>query len=246
VKDLYEDTRKYPLVYDPSSDPVVVAEMEEMERDVKEGQLEKDVQDPDPSGSDLSDSDSDDEHEDLWVDEAEGQTEPESEADAGPDVEEMTKNGKGAGKGKKAKKAKPEKAFTPVDKVRVSNLEFFRYPHYFQIHASVVHILRSEIRRKKARVLIHKLADEEYRHLVFMRSMVIRWNTMYAEMQRARNPSAVGKIYSCWLCVLTALRHSMHLSQIWLAVSRASPNLQRLQKRKSGRCALRIGSSLTN
>jgi hypothetical protein len=36
-------------------------------------------------------------------------------------------------------------------------------------------------------VLIHKLADEEYCHLVFMRSMVIRWNTMYVEMQRARN-----------------------------------------------------------
>jgi hypothetical protein len=45
-----------------------------------------------------------------------------------------------------------------------------------------VPFLRSEIRRKKAHVLIHELADVEYRHLVCMRSMVI---------SRARNISPV-------------------------------------------------------
>ncbi|KAJ7362501.1 hypothetical protein DFH08DRAFT_799533 [Mycena albidolilacea] len=162
-KDLYEDTRKYPLVYDPVEDPVVIVETEEMEKDLKEGELEKDIHEPDPSGSDLSDSESDNKVEDLWVDEAsaaasemvteEVQTEPEVDAEveeAEMEEEAVTrKNGKAPGKGarkgkkgKKAKKAKLEKAFTPVNK----------------IHASVIHILRSEIRCKKARVLIHKHA----------------------------------------------------------------------------------------
>ncbi|KAJ7922601.1 hypothetical protein B0H13DRAFT_1865621 [Mycena leptocephala] len=65
-KDLYEDTRKFSLVYDPAEDPIVVAEMEAMERDAKAGVLEKDVHDPDPSGSDLS---ADEDHEELWDEE---------------------------------------------------------------------------------------------------------------------------------------------------------------------------------
>ncbi|KAF7378021.1 Reverse transcriptase-RNase H-integrase [Mycena sanguinolenta] len=179
-KDLYEETRKYPLVYDPAEDPVVIAEMEEMENDRKKGELEKDIHDPDPSGSDLSASEN--EEEDLWVDEAgelygESGSEGEMEVEAEEVVPAVEKSGKAARKGKKGKKAKkpkPKKVWTPVDK----------------IHASVVHILRSEIRRKKARILIYKLADQEFQHLVFMRSMVIRWNTMYAEMRRARSLSA--------------------------------------------------------
>lgn len=187
-KDLYEDTRKFPLVYDPAEDPVVVAEMEQMETDLKAGHLEKEIEDPDPSGSDLSDSDDD---EDLWVDE-----EPEVAAD-GSGFEELppTTVPKAKGKAKKGKKLKPKKVFTPVDKVVfLATFTISLCPQCFQIHASVVHILRSEIRRKKARVLIHKQADKEYRHLVFMRSMVIRWNTMYAEMRRARNLSPVRKL----------------------------------------------------
>ncbi|KAJ7733468.1 hypothetical protein B0H16DRAFT_1579534 [Mycena metata] len=172
-KDLYEETRKFPLAYDPAEDPVVVAEMAVMKEDIEKGRLEKDVDDTDPSEPDLSESDVDDaenpeDTEDLWVLEAE---EEEEEAPAPPPMLTAAVKPTASGKGKrKAKKVKPPKLFTPVDK----------------IHETVVHILRSEIRRKKARVLIHKLADKEYRHLVFVRSMVIRWNTMYAEMRRAR------------------------------------------------------------
>ncbi|KAJ7300489.1 hypothetical protein DFH08DRAFT_828414 [Mycena albidolilacea] len=64
-------------------------------------------------------------------------------ADAGTGTEQGQKN---TGNGKTGKKAKPEKVFTPVDK----------------IHSSIVHILHPEIRRKKARVLIYKLTDPEY------------------------------------------------------------------------------------
>ncbi|KAJ7830499.1 hypothetical protein B0H14DRAFT_3143490 [Mycena olivaceomarginata] len=74
--------------------------------------------------------------------------------------------------------------------------------------------VRSEIRCKKARVLICELADPEYRHLVFMQSMVIRWNTMYAEMRRARNLSA------------------------------GRPKPHHLQQRRNGRCTPLTGSSL--
>ncbi|KAJ7508169.1 hypothetical protein B0H11DRAFT_1902484 [Mycena galericulata] len=56
---------------------------------------------------------------------------------------------------RKKKKAKAPKVFTPVDKV----------------HSVAVHILRSEIRRKKARRLIRRKVSKEYRHLVFIRSM---------------------------------------------------------------------------
>ncbi|KAJ7913778.1 hypothetical protein B0H13DRAFT_465884 [Mycena leptocephala] len=162
-KDLYEDTRKFSLVYDPAEDPVVVAETEEMEKDAKDGRLETDINDPDLSDSDISESDEDD-HENLWVDEVEVEAETADVEELEPEMEPESVStakgakGKGKGKGKKGKKTKPNKVFTPVDK----------------IHASVVHILQSEIRRKKARVLIHKLVDKEYRHLVFVRSMVIR------------------------------------------------------------------------
>ncbi|KAJ6492157.1 hypothetical protein C8R45DRAFT_1096186 [Mycena sanguinolenta] len=145
----------------------VIAEMDEMENDRKRGELEKDFNDPDPSGSDLSGSEN--EEEDLWR--ASQKIEGEEVVVA---VAEKGRKAAQKKKGKKAKKPKPVNVFTPVDK----------------IHASVVHILRSEIRRKKARILIFRLADEDFCHLVFMRSMVIRWNTIYAEIRRARNLSA--------------------------------------------------------
>ncbi|KAK6988651.1 reverse transcriptase-RNase H-integrase [Favolaschia claudopus] len=182
-KDLYEETRKFPLVYDPNDDPVVVAEMEEMEKDLKAGCLEKDVQEADLSGSDLSDDD-DNSHENIWVDENDAEADEieiekgaVGEKDTNPQmdvvVEPASSTEQAKRKGGKEKKKKAEKVFTAIDK----------------IHESVVHILRSEIRRKKARVLTHKLVDEDYRHLVFVRSMVVRWNTIYAELNRARHLS---------------------------------------------------------
>jgi hypothetical protein len=126
---LYEDTRKFSLVYDPAEDPVVVAETEEMEKDVKDGCLEKEIHDPDPSDSDISDSDGDD-HENLWVDEVDAEAETadveETEPEMEPDSVSTGKGakGKGKGKGKRGKKAKP-KVFTPVDKVFFLVVETF-------------------------------------------------------------------------------------------------------------------------
>ncbi|KIJ09642.1 hypothetical protein PAXINDRAFT_157843 [Paxillus involutus ATCC 200175] len=53
-----------------------------------------------------------------------------------------------------------------------------------QLHAIVVDVLRSDIRRKKMRKLIRQLCSEAYKHLVLVRGMEIRWNTTYAEMDR--------------------------------------------------------------
>ncbi|KAJ7438306.1 hypothetical protein B0H11DRAFT_2358807 [Mycena galericulata] len=141
-KDLYEDTRHTQIcscVFDPAEDPVaVVAEMELMEEDLKAGRLEAEIIAADGSELDLSDSDT---GEDLWVDEAavqaDGavQTDAESDADVSQEDEEPVASmrvkgtAKAQSSGKKGKKAKAKKVFTAVDK----------------IHASVVHILRSEI-----------------------------------------------------------------------------------------------------
>jgi hypothetical protein len=55
-----------------------------------------------------------------------------------------------------------------------------------QVHAVAVHILRPEVRRKTARRLILRKANKKYRHLVFIRSMKVRWNTTLAELARAQ------------------------------------------------------------
>ncbi|KAJ7869546.1 hypothetical protein B0H14DRAFT_3440541 [Mycena olivaceomarginata] len=55
-----------------------------------------------------------------------------------------------------------------------------------QVHAVAVHILRPEVRRKTARRLILRKANKKYRHLVFIRSMKVRWNTTLAELERAQ------------------------------------------------------------
>lgn len=49
----------------------------------------------------------------------------------------------------------------------------------------MVDILRSEVRRARMRRLIRQLCDETVRHLVPVRSMPVRWNTTYAEIERA-------------------------------------------------------------
>lgn len=118
-KDLYEDTRKFSLVYNPDEDPVVMAETEEMAKDIKAGRLEKDIHNPDPSGSDLSDS-GDEENEGLWVDEAPVLAVEEVPTEEVGMVQESADARPGTRNGKTGKKAKPEKVFTPVDKVKIS------------------------------------------------------------------------------------------------------------------------------
>jgi hypothetical protein len=60
-----------------------------------------------------------------------------------------------------------------------------RFSHYFQLHAIVVDILASEVRRKRMRRLIRQLCDQKYKSLVPIRSMPIRWNTTLAEIERS-------------------------------------------------------------
>jgi hypothetical protein len=67
----------------------------------------------------------------------------------------------------------------------LSNLNTHPFEPCRQLHAIVVDILRSEIKRKKIRRLIRKLCAPKHCHLVPIRSMKIRWNTTYAEVLRA-------------------------------------------------------------
>ncbi|KAJ6601672.1 hypothetical protein B0H10DRAFT_2230379 [Mycena sp. CBHHK59/15] len=153
-----EDDNPKVLDSPPNSDPEVVEEMKRMEQDIKSGELEKHIEDIEEE--DQSDSDLSD---------------IESNADESLWVEEEEETSEAEDvpktKAKKVKKAKPKKAFTAVDK----------------IHATVIHILRSEIRCKKAYILIHKNCEKKYQHLVFVCSMVIWWNTMFAEKKWAHN-----------------------------------------------------------
>ncbi|KAF7346736.1 Reverse transcriptase-RNase H-integrase [Mycena sanguinolenta] len=159
--DLYNETRKYPLVYDPAKDPVVVQEMELMAAEAKKEA--KNVSGDSDMGSDV---------EEVPV-ESEGSTSEDSsdsdeeQADDGGEWEdvELATATRSARKNKKARKV-----FTPVDKV----------------HSVAVHILRSEIRQKAARWLIRRKVEKTSRHLVFVRSMKVRWNTILAELERAK------------------------------------------------------------
>jgi hypothetical protein len=63
-----------------------------------------------------------------------------------------------------------------------------------QLHAIVVDVLRSEVKRKKMRHLIRKLCIPKHRHLVPIRSMKIRWNTTYAEILRGIDLKPVSYI----------------------------------------------------
>ena len=67
----------------------------------------------------------------------------------------------------------------------LSNLNTHPFETCRQLHAIVVDILRSEIKCKKIRRLIHKLCAPKHRHLVPIHSMKICWNTTYAEVLRA-------------------------------------------------------------
>lgn len=54
-----------------------------------------------------------------------------------------------------------------------------------QLHDNITDIMRSEVRRKRLRVLIRERCDPENQHLVPVRGMKIRWNTTYEEIKRA-------------------------------------------------------------
>ncbi|KAK6992323.1 hypothetical protein R3P38DRAFT_2417271, partial [Favolaschia claudopus] len=135
--DLYEKNRKFPLVYDSSTDPEVVREMELMEKEnVNASGMETD-------GSDAeSDADNDGSSIRLGI----------------------------------------RRRCTSIPSQSMVSFKLI----VFQVHAVAVHILRSEIRRKKARALICRKVKRQYRHLVFIRSMKVRWNTMHAELERAK------------------------------------------------------------
>jgi hypothetical protein len=177
--DLYDETRKYPLAYDSTVDPVVVQEMELMAAEAKRETGKKASGDSDV-GSDVETASEGSTSEDSSDSEYE-------EADEGDDEWEDVSDVPKAVKGAKKKKAKASKVFTPVDKVYsvcvvMSTLIYCP----LQIHCVAVHILRSEIRRKTARRLIRRKVNKKYRHLVFIRSMKVRWNTTLAELERAQ------------------------------------------------------------
>ncbi|KAJ3010273.1 hypothetical protein NUW54_g1148 [Trametes sanguinea] len=65
-------------------------------------------------------------------------------------------------------RSKAKKSLTIVDK----------------LHTIVVGILHSEVRRARMHCLIQQLCDKDVRHLVPVRSMPTRWNTVFAEIER--------------------------------------------------------------
>ncbi|KAJ6491089.1 hypothetical protein C8R45DRAFT_928912 [Mycena sanguinolenta] len=159
--DLYNETRKYPLVYDSERDAVVVQETElmaaEAKKEVKGASGDSDV------GSD---------GEDVPVESKGGTSDDSSDLDDAREDDddewgyvELAKIARAA-----RKKTKTRKVFGPVD----------------NIHYVAVYILRSEIRRKAARRLIRRKFERKSHHLVFIRSMKIRWNTILAELERAK------------------------------------------------------------
>ncbi|KAF7296753.1 Reverse transcriptase-RNase H-integrase [Mycena indigotica] len=172
--DLYEQNRKFPLVYTPETDPLVAEDTALMKAEAKsEGKKGANktaaVSNESGSGSDIeidapdqysdtsNSGDSDSETDDEWADVDEA-------SDDGLTTKKTTKTATKGGKRKSKKKV-----WTPVTKV----------------HAVCVHILRSPQRRKIARKLIRRKVPKKDRHLVFMRGMPIRWNTTLAELNRA-------------------------------------------------------------
>ena len=86
---------------------------------------------------------------------------------------------------RKGKQKKSKKGFSSVDKVSCRQPVLPIIGHslvHLQLHAIVVDILRSEVKRKKIRRFIRKLCLPKHRHLVPIRGMKIRWNTTLAEI----------------------------------------------------------------
>lgn len=105
--DMYEESRKFPLVYDPAADPVVIAEMELMAQEATKLASRK-------NGAVDSETDSDVEERGSDEDDS---SETESESDSDDEWVEVDDSRPKPPKGKGSKPKKPKKAFTPVDKV---------------------------------------------------------------------------------------------------------------------------------
>ncbi|KAF8214478.1 hypothetical protein K438DRAFT_1749592 [Mycena galopus ATCC 62051] len=137
--DLYNETCKYPLVYDSTVDPVVVREVELMATEAK-SETGKKVSGDSDVGSDVETGSEGSTSEDS--------SDSEYEVDEGDDEWENVSDVPKAVKGAKKKKVKAPKVFTPVDK----------------IHCVAVHILHSEIRRKTALQLIRRKHEGSLEH----------------------------------------------------------------------------------
>jgi hypothetical protein len=163
VDDYYTKARGFPITYSPDDDPEVVDEMRIAAAELKKGGDDSEDEIIAGSTEESSSEDSDDGAVEDWVDE---------------DEEDPTIS--------QAKRKR--KIFLSVDKVRAiirSLLKILSWTQTFpQLHAIVVDILRSEIKRKKIRCLIRKLCATKNRHPVPIRSMKIRWNTTHAEIVR--------------------------------------------------------------
>jgi hypothetical protein len=105
--DLYNETRRYPLAYDSTVDPVVVREMELMTAEAKAEAL-KNVSEDSDVGSDV---------EEVVSDQSTSEDSSDSESEEVEDNEEWEDVGEALKTNKGKKKAKKPKVFTPVDKV---------------------------------------------------------------------------------------------------------------------------------
>ena len=122
---------------------------------------------------------------------------------------------------RKGKQKKSKKGFSSVDKVSYRQPVLPIIGHslvHLQLHAIVVDILRSEVKRKKIHHFIRKLCLPKHRHLVPIRGMKIRWNTTLAEISRGIELKPV--------CLLSYTLLSHHQSPF--VVSGHSPPLFRL------------------
>ncbi|KAJ7714918.1 hypothetical protein B0H16DRAFT_1701898 [Mycena metata] len=123
-----------------------VAEMELMANEAKAEKEKKSAESGEDS--DVEEVSGDD-------DASSSESDPDDDEEDWQDEDEDAPDSPSVPKKRPAKKKKARKFFTPVDKV----------------HAVAVHILRSEVRRMKARRLIRRKVDKKSRHLVFIRSM---------------------------------------------------------------------------
>jgi len=85
-----------------------------------------------------------------------------------------------------------------------------------QLHAIVVDILWSEVKRKKIQRLIHKHCAPKHQHLVPICSMKIRWNMMHAKVLWGLDLKLVCHIYILFINIVNcSVRPSTNGSIQW-------------------------------
>jgi hypothetical protein len=166
--DYYTKARGFPITYSPDEDPEVIEEMRIAQAELKNGGDESEDEDMEGAGGEGSSEDDTTSGED-------GEVGAEDWVDEGSDEESS------AGQSKRKRKV-----LSSVDKVRKIQyiILLILTKTRTQLHAVIVDILRSEVKRKKFRRLTRKLCAPKNRHLVPIRSMKIRWNTTFAEVLR--------------------------------------------------------------